>query len=129
MLRHLIHRLFHTDPRHQIGQQKERQAKRYLSKQGLLHIASNVRFKFGELDLVMHDKHQDCLVFVEVRYRSSSAFGDAIESVSDAKMRRLELAAEAFIQKQSRWQHSSYRFDIIAWQGALKQPTWLKDVS
>ncbi|MFP4246696.1 MAG: YraN family protein, partial [Halochromatium sp.] len=42
-----------TPSRKQLGATKERQARAYLEQQGLQHLASNVRCKRGELDLVM----------------------------------------------------------------------------
>ena len=51
----------------------------FLESKGLTFIAANQNFKCGELDLIMNDK--ETIVFVEVRQRSHSACGSAIESV------------------------------------------------
>lgn len=51
----------------------------FLESKGLIFIAANQNFKCGELDLIMNDK--ETIVFVEVRQRSHSAYGSAIESV------------------------------------------------
>ena len=63
-----------------IGFQRERQARDYLVAQGLEWVSSNYRCRLGEIDLIMRDKAH--LVFVEVRARSSTAFGGAAASVS-----------------------------------------------
>ena len=57
----------------------EHQARLFLESKGLKFIAANQHFKCGELDLVMQDGQT--IVFVEVRQRSNSAFGSAVESV------------------------------------------------
>ncbi len=57
----------------------EHQARLFLEAKGLKFIAANQHFKCGELDLIMQDGQT--IVFVEVRQRSNSAFGSAVESV------------------------------------------------
>jgi putative endonuclease len=58
------------------GQRYEDTACEYLQARGLHCIARNVRYRFGEIDLVMRDE-EDLLIFVEVRARRSSRFGGA----------------------------------------------------
>ena len=59
----------------QRGAAVEAAARALLEQAGLRWRAANVRFRGGELDLVMHDPGSNCLVFVEVRYRRDSRFG------------------------------------------------------
>ena len=47
----------------------ERTAKKFLQRQGLKFLAANFRSQRGEIDLILRDG--DCLVFVEVKTRSS----------------------------------------------------------
>ncbi len=70
----------------------EHQARLFLEAKGLKFIAANQHFKCGELDLIMQDGQT--IVFVEVRQRSSSAFGSAVESVD--------------WQKQQKWLNARY---------------------
>ncbi len=63
-----------------LGQEGERLARRYLEQQGLTFVEQNVRYSFGELDLVMKQGSQ--WVFVEVKYRSPSRFGGALQSLT-----------------------------------------------
>jgi putative endonuclease len=92
-----------------IGSVWEDQALRYLQAQGLRLLERNYRCRRGEIDLVMRD--DGCLVFVEVRYRKSSAYGTAAETVTRTKQRRITAAAQRYLQ-----QHPSRldcRFDIL----------------
>lgn len=109
------------------GGEAEKQAAIYLQQQGLRHIASNVTFKGGELDLVMMDKDQ--LVFIEVRLRRHSQWGGAAASVTIAKQRKLLLAAQLFLQRYPHLQTAPCRFDVIAFEGTLEttQPDWYKN--
>ena len=69
------------------GELAEQQAREYLQQQGLIFVTANVRYKFGEIDLIM--KQQQTLVFVEVKYRQSQAFGGAINALSAKQIHRI----------------------------------------
>ena len=81
--------------RRQIGAQYELLARQYLERAGLRFYAANVTLRGGELDLIMCDG--DIWVFVEVRYRKSSLYGDAAASVSYTKQRRLLRSAAIWL--------------------------------
>ena len=72
----------------------------------------------------------ECLVFVEVRFRGRTAFGHAAGSVDLGKQRRLARAAEAFLARETGFQHSPVRFDVLAINtkpdGALSID-WIRD--
>ncbi len=59
----------------------------FLTRRGLRTIARNYRTRGGEIDLVMTD--DDEIVFVEVRYRSRTDFGDGAATVDFNKQQRL----------------------------------------
>ena len=90
----------------------EQLALNYLQKQGLNLLARNFRTRRGEIDLIMRDNAH--LVFVEVRFRQSSAFGSAEESITQQKCRRLTAAALAYMQSQKLTDNVSARFDAVA---------------
>lgn len=94
------------------GQQAEQLACRYLESQGLRLILRNYRCRLGELDLIMEDRKN--LVFVEVRYRRPGPFGDAVESVTPTKQRRLIRAAQYYLQQTGESQSRPCRFDVVA---------------
>ena len=108
------------------GTLAEKQAAKYLKKKGLIFKYRNYRCRRGELDIIM--QHQDTVVFVEVRYRSSEAFGGALESITKAKQSRLRYAAEHFLLEHNLTDVSA-RFDIICVQGRLSNPkiNWIQN--
>ncbi|MCD5993330.1 YraN family protein [Pseudomonas sp. CDFA 602] len=98
--------------RQQAGREAEAFALHYLQQRGLTLIAQNWLCKRGELDLVMLDG--DTVVFVEVRYRSHSGWGGAMESVDFRKQKKIVIAAQLFLQQETNWASSPCRFDVIA---------------
>ena len=102
------------------GARAERQAEEFLKERGMRILARNFRTRFGEIDLVAQDG--DTVVFVEVRSRSSDAFGTAQETVTLAKRRRIIRTAMAYAQ--SRRLDAPLRFDVVALspQGPLHIP-------
>ncbi len=108
-----------------IGQRSERQAERFLVRQGLRTVARNWHCRHGELDLVMVDG--DTLVFVEVRMRSPRGFGGGIESVHERKQQRLANAASMFLSGHPEWQDRPCRFDVLGIDGPAGAEHWLRD--
>lgn len=111
-----------------LGTNAEAAALLWLQQQGLICIQKNFRCKGGEIDLIM--RHKDQLVFVEVRLRSKSGFGDAAESVTGRKQRRIILAARHFLLMQPRWQKIACRFDVMAalsTRGSELEWQWLQN--
>ena len=112
--------------RQQRGEQGESRARQYLESAGLHFRAANVRFRFGEIDLVMDEG--DTLVFVEVRVRSHAQFGGAAGSVDQRKQRRLFAAASAYLAANPALANRNCRFDIVAIEGAHNAPLhWLRN--
>ena len=111
-----------TVNRQRIGAEHEQQARHYLERAGLKWVASNVRFRGGELDLIMRDA--DCWVFVEVRYRRDARYGGAAASVTRQKQQKLLRAAALWLlTRGGRFDAVNCRFDIIAITG--RELTWL----
>lgn len=111
------------------GQSAEKAAERWLISQGLTPVTRNLHLAGGEIDLVMRDG--ETVVFVEVRHRSRSDYGDGVESVGASKRRHLTRAATAFLAGQD--EEWDGRFDVLAISGALDGPleeyqiTWVRD--
>lgn len=100
-----------AEPR-QSGAAAEDAALALLLARDLQLLARNVRYPFGELDLVMREGAD--LVFVEVRYRSNTRFGGAASSVDAAKRRKLARAAQAWIGSHRQFANAGCRFDVVA---------------
>jgi putative endonuclease len=98
--------------RRETGAAAEDAALALLLERGLSVLARNVRYPFGEIDLVMRDGAE--LVFVEVRYRSNARFGGAAVSVDAGKRRKLARAAQAWIGSHRQFAQAGCRFDVVA---------------
>jgi len=94
------------------GTEFESLAAHFLAEQGAQIVARNFHCRGGELDLVA--LIDGCLVFVEVRFRVSSAYGDPLETVNFAKQRKLKRAAQTFFRRNPHWEAWPCRFDVIA---------------
>lgn len=94
-----------------IGQLAELRTRRYLEEQGLKWVCSNFRCQGGEIDLIMRD--QAGLVFVEVRYRSSTSRGESLETVTRYKQQRLIKAAQYYLLTTGQMDKINGRFDVI----------------
>ncbi|MGY2461932.1 YraN family protein [Vreelandella sulfidaeris] len=93
----------------------EQIAAQWLAQQGLILITQNHYVKGGELDLVMRDG--DILVFIEVKYRTTTRYGHPLETVTYQKQQRLVRAARLYIARNGL--SSPCRFDILAITGKL----------
>ncbi|WP_457857569.1 YraN family protein [Psychrobacter pulmonis] len=132
-----------TSPTQRQGSRFEQQACAFLQAQGLILIAQNWQQpKVGELDLIMLEKGQawSILVFIEVRQRQRSGFGDAALSVTRSKQYKIIKAARYFLQQHPEYNDYECRFDVIAYDTNTKnnsrdvkettskntQPEWLQ---
>jgi putative endonuclease len=109
------------------GARYEDLALAHLERAGLRLIARNYHCRYGELDLVVGDG--EVVVFVEVRYRSASAFGDGVDSIGAAKRAKLVRAASAFLAEHPRLAGAACRFDVLAIAGGTGSPSidWLRN--
>ena len=74
------------------GELGERAAKRQLKRQGLKFLTANFRTPRGEIDLIFRDA--GCLVFVEVKTRSSEEWVRPAAAVNAERRRRLTRVAQ-----------------------------------
>lgn len=94
-----------------LGRRGEQIAARHLAARGLTIIERNWRCPQGEIDLIARDR--DELVFVEVKTRSSVAFGHPLESITPVKLARLRRLAAAWCDAHPGG-HDTIRIDAIA---------------
>ena len=109
------------------GAAAEALAERHLSDAGLSLMQRNVRYPFGEIDLVMRER--DTTVFVEVRYRGNDRFGGGAVSVDRRKRMRLVRAAQAFLLSHPPLAKAACRFDVVSLSGPSDTPDleWIRD--
>ena len=107
------------------GAAAESIAVRFLEARGVRVVARNYRCRGGEIDIVARDGAT--LVFVEVRLRRNSLFGDAAASITVAKRRRLAFAAKHYLGRLGR--EPPCRFDAILLESLEPERIeWLRDV-
>jgi putative endonuclease len=92
------------------GQMGERAAKKHLQKQGLKYLTANFRSKRGEIDLVFRE--DDCLVFVEVKARSSEDWTRPAAAVDARKRKLLSQTALDYLRLLKN-PEVKIRFDIV----------------
>lgn len=92
------------------GKLGERAARRHLQGLGLKFLLANYAARRGEIDLIFRDG--DCLVFVEVKTRSSEAWTRPAAAVNARKRRLLTLAALEYLRRIKNPQ-VPVRFDIV----------------
>ena len=97
--------------RKETGTIGEKLAADYLSKRGYHIRERNYRTREGEIDIIA--EKDGTLVFVEVRTKTSKAFGSAEESITERKKKRLIALAEAYLSDCGE-QPTSCRIDLIA---------------
>lgn len=95
-----------------VGFDKEEMAAQHLIENGYEIIERNFYTKFGEIDLIAKD--QGCLVFLEVKYRSSTKFGYPEEAVDRNKMQKMIRCAGFYLLKNRIEEGVPSRFDVVA---------------
>jgi len=93
-----------------LGRLGENIAKDFLKQKGFIIIALNWRHLHYEIDIIAG--HQNILVFVEVKTRSTFKYGFPDESIDHKKENRLREAAEIYIEQKDL--HNEIRFDIVS---------------
>jgi putative endonuclease len=97
--------------RKMLGKAGEDRAARFLAKQGYKILERNYRVPSGEIDLIA--LHQGEVVFVEVKTRTSDAFGAPELAVTPRKQRQMVKAALGYI-KYKKLHQVPCRFDVVA---------------
>ncbi len=83
-----------------------------LEKKDYRIIERNFNTRMGEVDIIA--AAGKILVFIEVKIRTSSAFGSPSESIDPGKVLKIRKAAGRYIARNDSAKFQDYRFDIIA---------------
>jgi putative endonuclease len=89
----------------------EKIARDFLTGRGYSILETNYRSPHGEVDIIA--RHGDCLVFVEVRTKSSREFGSPEESITSVKKERLIATAWHYCQTLEA-PPPQWRIDVVA---------------
>lgn len=94
----------------ELGKRGEALAAAFLQHAGYEILERNWRCPQGEIDLIARDGGDT--VFVEVKTRTSMAFGHPLEAITVQKLARLRRLAQSWCQAHPG--HGSIRIDAIA---------------
>ncbi|WP_432628613.1 YraN family protein [Brotaphodocola sp.] len=109
--------------RREMGARYEYLAEEWLRVQGLEILARNFRSRSGEIDLIARDGQT--IVFVEVKYRSSSSSGDPEEAVGWQKQNRIRNTARYYLYRNRYGEETRCRFDVVAILGS--EIRWIRN--
>jgi len=94
-----------------VGLEGETLAKNYLIKEGYKILAQNVRYQnLGELDIVA--SRGGTIVFVEVKTRSNTNFGNPLEAMTQSKISRIIKSSGRYLSEND-FRGYGYRYDVI----------------
>lgn len=99
-----------------VGKLGEELVAKHYKKLGFSILDANYIFhkgkQMGELDLVARKERE--IVFIEVKTRGSTAFGDAVGAVDLGKQRKLVHMAKLYMMVHPKYQGFDYRIDVAA---------------
>lgn len=94
----------------ELGKKGEEIAVRYLLDKDYEILETNWRYSRAEVDIIC--KHNDHLIFVEVKTRSYNYYGEPAEFVTSKKEEFIMSAAAAYMERiKYEWK---FRFDVIS---------------
>lgn len=99
------------DERRKLGSRAEEAVAEYLRRDGYAIVERNYMTKVGEVDIIA--RKGECLCFVEVRSRSTTAMGSPALTVDARKQRQVIRAAMYFLAERQ-VTNMVARFDVAA---------------
>lgn len=97
-----------------IGGRGEDLAAEWLARKGHEVLERNYRTRYGEIDLVT--RHGDTLVFVEVKTRRGTGYGDPLEAITERKRGQVRHMAEQYLAERDEEyvdRFEGVRFDAV----------------
>ena len=107
----------------QKGKNYEQKAAAYLKEQGMSLLTTNYRCRQGEIDII--GIHENCLVFVEVKYRKDEKSGMPEEAVGVSKQRKICRVSDYFRISNRQYEQLQVRYDVAAITG--EQIKWYQN--
>jgi len=96
------------------GRLFEDRAVDFLKSSGYEILERNFKTRYGEIDIIARDG--DTVVFVEVRYRKSSAFGSPEETIDLKKIKKIIRTTNRYISMKN-LENTDIRFDVVVFDG------------
>jgi len=96
------------------GAAAERLAELYLEGLGFKVLERNWRYKHAEIDLIVVE-NSGWVVFVEVKFRSETQFGNPENFVSEKKLSKMREAINSFMAENEAY--TNFRIDVVAIEG------------
>lgn len=94
-----------------LGASGEQQAAKFLKEKGYKILETNFLNKIGEIDIIAKDK--EFVVFVEVKARSTKAFGLPSEAVNFHKQQKIHQVALSYLKSKKILEKVQCRFDVV----------------
>ena len=95
-----------------VGKIYEDAAEDYLNSKGYQTLEKNYHCRYGEIDLIVRSE-EGVVVFVEVKGRSKTNWGEPAEAVTPLKQKKILRTAQDYIYKSRLNTETEYRFDVI----------------
>ena len=99
-----------SDTRQSLGKGGEDLACRELERRGYAILARGYRSRFGEIDIIA--KHEQTIVFIEVKARAGDEFGGGAAAVTSWKQRRIAQMAVEYLSRNE-LHDQPCRFDVV----------------
>lgn len=100
-----------THARQALGIEGETRACQAVEERGYRVLARRYRTRHGEIDIVA--RHEGTVVFVEVKTRRGSRYGDPAAAVTWQKQRRLVVMAADYLARHH-LERAAVRFDVVS---------------
>lgn len=110
------------------GKKAEKLAEAFLKKHKIRIIARNYKGRQGEIDIIGQEKlSPHTLIFVEVKYRRTSDFGQSNEMLKPYQVKNIKKTAQLFLLANEQYANFPCRFDLISFD--MTSPLqWYKNV-
>lgn len=102
-----------------IGQITENIATKYIENINYKILERNFRCNFGEIDIIADDNGY--IVFIEVKYRSTTIKGLPREAVNRHKQKTIIAVAQYYIMIKNLY-NVNFRFDVVELLGDINKP-------
>ncbi len=93
------------------GYEAEDSAAVFLQSKGYIILERNYRTRLAEIDIIA--KHDEFLVFVEVKARTNTRKGFPRETIGFAKQKKIILAAKYYLRENGLF-NARVRFDVVS---------------